>query len=445
MAEASASRPRWAIAVIAVSALVLLGAGGWWVVDRRAPDPVLASATDEFAPAEAEAAPATTADATVEPVAMPWTTYGYDPGRTRWNPALTHRPPFEEQWIFRSRNLLEFPPVVADGRMFVAQLKGRFAAVDTATGKVLWQYETGHCSAASAAIDGDTVVAAFMAPYPCPKGEPGIGGFVVAWDVATGAERWRVDLPPVESSPLIIDGVVYVGDWDGVVHALDLATGATVWETRTDAQIVSSASWIEPELAPGGRAAIAIGTNGGSVYALDAATGEERWRGEGQEYFYATPTVAYGRVYAANTDGWVYAYGAKSGRLLWRQQAGTYVYTAPVAAENVIYVGTYDGYIVAFDAGTGAELWRADAPGAVHGAPTLMAGLLYFSTCKGCGQNGVRAAKTGDSGTYAMDIATREIVWRFDDGQYSPVVADERLVYLVGKGVVRGMLPATAP
>lgn len=443
MADAAGSRPRWAIATIVVSALVLLGAGGWWVLDRRSPDPVLASATDEFAPAaeEADAAGATTG-AVDEP--MPWVTYGYDPGRTRWNPALDHRPPFEEQWVFRSRNLLEFPPVVADGRMFVAQLKGRFAAVDTATGDVIWEKQTGHCSAASAAIDGATVIAAFMAPYPCPKGEPGIGGFVVAWDAATGEERWRVDLPPVESSPLIVDGVAYVGDWDGVVHALDVATGASLWTTATDAQIVSSASWISAEFG-GGRPAIAIGTNGGSVYALDAATGEVRWRGEGQEYFYATPTVAYGRVYAANTDGWVYAYGAKTGRLLWRQQAGTYVYTAPVAARNVIYVGTYDGYVVAFDAGTGAERWRAEAPGAIHGAPTLMAGLLYFSTCKGCGQNGVREAKTGDSGTYAMDIDTREIVWRFDDGQYSPVVADERLVYLVGKGVVRGMLPAAAP
>ena len=47
-----------------------------------------------------------------------------------------------------------------------------------------------------------------------------------------------------------------------------------------------------------------------------------------REYFYATPTVAYGRVYIGNTDGTLYAFGARTGHLLWAQHAGTYVYSA---------------------------------------------------------------------------------------------------------------------
>ena len=96
---------------------------------------------------------------------------------------------------------------------------------------------------------------------------------------------------------------------------------------------------------------------------------------------------------------------------------------------------------MAYDAGTGSELWRFEAPGAVHGAPTLMDGLLYFSTCEGCGQNGVRASKSGPSDTYALDIATRKIVWTFPDGQYSPVVADNERVYATGKGTIYGLRP----
>jgi len=104
----------------------------------------------------------------------------------------------------------------------------------------------------------------------------------------------------------------------------------------------------------------------------------------------------------------------------------------------VIYIGTYDGNIIAFDAATGDRLWTAPAPGAVHGAPVLMDGLLYFSTCSGCGQNGVRGAKAGPDGIHAMDITTHQIVWSDTDGKYSPLVADETHVYLIGAGSIRG-------
>ena len=146
--------------------------------------------------------------------------------------------------------------------------------------------------------------------------------------------------------------------------------------------------------------------------------------GTGREYFYATPTVAYGRVFASNTDGTVYAFGAGTGNLLWARHVGTYVYTAPAVWEQKVYVGTYDGKFYALDAATGDTRWVREMPAAVHGAPTVMDGLVYLSTCGSCGQKGVRSAKKGPNGTYALDARTGKLVWRFPDGQYSPLVAD---------------------
>ena len=432
--------------------LVGLGAVGvWWASGQVAPAEVVGNTTEEFIAPTPEAEETTTAVAETTPT-TPWPTYGFDNARTGWNPDLRHRPPFTERWMFRSKSLLEFPPVVADGRLFVGQLRGRFYAVDTGTGRTIWEKDTGHCSAASPAYAAGVVYAAFLAPYPCPKGQPGTGGFVVAFDAASGAELWRRTMSPVESSPLVIDNTVYVGAWDAKVYALDATTGATKWETTTDAQIVASASWVD-SATTGGAPAITIGTNGGTLYQLDAATGRVNWSAESnsrfggaREYFYATPTVAYGRIFVGNTDGWMYAYGAKTGKLLWAKEAGTYVYTAAVAANGVIYIGTYDGFVIAYNAGTGDELWRLEVPGAVHGAPVLMDGLLYFSTCAGCGRNGVRGAKSGPDHTYAIDVETRTIVWDRRGGKYSPVVADEQRVYLVGVGVIWGMTsPVTSP
>ncbi|MGA0121853.1 MAG: PQQ-binding-like beta-propeller repeat protein [Gaiellales bacterium] len=434
---------RWGLIGVGLLAVIAaLGAGTWFALGAMEPEEVEGSATVEFTPP-----PATLTVEETDPVA-PWPTYGFDDARTRWNPDLEHRPPYTERWRFRSRSLLEFPPVVADGRLFVGQLRGRFYAVDTSTGGTIWEKDTGHCSAASPAYADGVVYAAFLADHPCPKGEFQDGGFVVAWDAASGAELWRVEMAPVESSPLVVDDTVYVGAWDAKVYALDARTGVERWSTELDAQIVASATLIAPEQA-GDRAAITIGTNGGTLYALDAETGAINWEarsndhiGSGREYFYATPTVAYGRVYVGNTDGWMYAYGAQSGNLLWAKQAGSYVYTAAAVADEVVYIGTYDGYVIAYDAATGAERWRVEMPGAVHGAPTLMAGLLYVSTCSGCGQNGVRESKRGPDATYAIDVTTREIVWEFPAGKYSPIVADTERVYLVGTGVVFGLDPS---
>ena len=438
-------QPNWRRIIIVVSVLVVLvGVGGWFAYANSKPTEISGNTTEEYIAATTS----TGATTTVAPVAMPWPTYGFDPGRSHWNPYLRHRPPYTQEWVFHALSLVEFPPVVDDGRLFVANLHGHFFAIDAATGKRLWHKPTGHCSAASPTVADGIVYAAFLQLYPCAKGDFSGNGFLYAWDAATGRRIWAAETTPIETSPLVVDGSVYVGGWDGMVYSFDAKTGALRWKTQTDAQITSSASYVDATQT-GSTPAIVIGTNGGSVYEFDAATGAIRWQaqsndrlGSGREYFYATPTVAYGRVFIGNTDGWMYAYGAQTGKLLWAKAAGTYIYTAAVAADNVIYIGTYDGFIIAYDAGTGSELWRFEAPGAVHGAPTLMDGLLYFSTCASCGRNGVRSSKSGPAGTYALDIETRKIVWSFPDGQYSPIIADNERVYLAGRGLIYGLRPA---
>ena len=145
--------------------------------------------------------------------------------------------------------------------------------------------------------------------------------------------------------------------------------------------------------------------------------------------------MAYGRVFIPNTDGTVYAFGAKTGNLLWAQRAGTYVYTAPAVWEKTVYVGSYDGNVYALDAATGDVRWRFDSPSAVHGAPTVMAGLIYFANCGTCGRNATRYVERGaPRETFALNARTGKLVWTYPDGKWSPIVADEERVYLVGAG-----------
>jgi outer membrane protein assembly factor BamB len=281
-----------------------------------------------------------------------------------------------------------------------------------------------------------------MANRPCVKNDPRARGGIVALDAKTGRIKWRFAAGAVESAPLLVGHVLYFGAWDRRVYALNVSRKRhrLIWSHPVDDKVVGA-----PAYANG---AVYVGTNGGRVFALGGRTGVERWHAESfsrfgrREYFYATPAVAYGRVFIGNTDGTVYAYGATTGHLLWARQAGTYVYSAPSVWRNLVFVGTWDGYFSAIDARTGDFRWRFHAPGGIMGASTVLDGLVYFSTYGRFTQSHLRRVASGPRGTFALNARTGDLVWRFHDGHYSPVVADSRRIYVAGMYRFYALIPA---
>ena len=119
------------------------------------------------------------------------------------------------------------------------------------------------------------------------------------------------------------------------------------------------------------------------MYAVWARTGRERWStgtsgskfGFAAGNFYSTPAVAFGRVYAGNTDSKVYSFGAQNGdprlvevdrrlRLLLARPSRTSPGTKPT-----VYIGSYDGNLYALDARTGSTRWTAPRRRAHLGRP----------------------------------------------------------------------------
>jgi outer membrane protein assembly factor BamB len=436
--------------LIGIGALVVLAGGAtgaWYYHDQTRTREKVGSPTTEFV----TTAPVVKKRPVKSIETVPWPIYGYDPARTHDPIQFKLSPPYRKIWTLRVGNTIEFPPVVGYGLVFVNQFRGRFFAVNAVTGKRQWRKHFHHCGAASPAIGKNIVYQAYMQAYPCrrfPRSQP---GFIVAILFRgrhgnlfhRGKILWRFRTGAVESSPLLLNGILYFGSWDHHVYALDVRRRTRPrlrWRVDVGSEVDSSPSYA------GGR--IYVGTNAGHVVALDARTGREVWRSSSysrfgrREYFYATPSVAYGRVYIGNTDGTMYAYGARTGHLLWAQHAGSYVYTAAAIWRREVIIGTYDGHLIAYNVATGRELWRHEAPASIHGAPTVLNGIVYFSTCGTCGLHGSRYAKPGPRATYGLDARTGRLLWRFSDGQYSPVVADTERIYVAGRTHVYGFVPA---
>jgi outer membrane protein assembly factor BamB len=396
------------------AAVVAAGVAGVVIYHRWNPADVRGSPTVEFEPKDVPPPP--TKKRTLH---ASWPTYGFDARRLRVAESSRLRPPFRLTWTFHAGALLEFPPAIADGRLYLPTFDGRLYAIDPQTGKPSWRFDSNRCAWASPAVVAGVVYETFLnRARNCNVAANPRDGEVVALDARSGDLRWRTRLESTESSPLVADGAVYVGDWSGRVYALDARTGRIRWRLRTDAAVKGSVAMAK------GR--IFVGSYDGHVYSADARTGRLHWRSSGLARlgglgrFYSTPAVAYGRVYIGSTDGRVYSFGAATGELRWAHATGGYVYSSPAVWRRLVLIGSYDGWFYALDAATGDVRWRFHANGPISGSPSVIAGNVYFSTLR--------------QRTYAVDARTGRLVWSFPDGKYSPAVVDEKRLYLVGYG-----------
>jgi outer membrane protein assembly factor BamB len=390
--------------------------------ERHQSADVRGSSTVEFVPEEPPSPPPA-----VKPQGIVWPFFGYsEPQRRFVRSGL--RPPFRRLWVFRAHDLLEFPPAIAYGRLYIADNDGDFYSLVAKSGRVRWRRRLHRCTAASPAVAGGLVFQTFLNPNPCNSDRTDVPGMVTAYDARTGRLRWRRLIGPTETSPLVAGGSVYVGDWRGTVYALAARTGRVRWTYQTGGAVKGAAALA------GGR--LYVGSYDHHVYSLDARTGKLIWRASAQARlgsqgtFYSTPAVAYGRVYIGSTDGKVYSFGAASGKLRWSQSTGGYVYGSPAVWQRRVFVGSHSGSFYALDAATGDVVWEFAAGGRISGSATVLGRFVYFSTL--------------DGRTYALDRRTGRRVWSFPDGKYTPVVADSarKRVYLVGYTRLYALAPA---
>lgn len=406
------------LVVLAAVAVLLGGALAAFVIHREQESGnIRGSSTEEYVPTAPAPPPA--------PAAVPWPTYGYDRQRTRDAP-LALRPPYRLVWRYHAGSLVEFPPSIGYHRLFFSTNSGNLTAISARTGKRAWIRRVHRCVAASPTLGPHahgTVYAVFLNRPPCNA--TGGSGEILAASVGHGKIHWTRRIGPSESSPLLLGDHLYTGDWNGDVWAFDADNGRLLWRTRTDGAVKGALA------AAGGR--LYVGTYSGHVYCLAARTGRVLWRSGSQprlyggSQFYSTPTVSYGRVYIGSTDHRVYSYGATTGRLVWSHATGNYVYASPAVSRQLVLIGSYDGWFYALDAASGDLRWRFHANGPISGSATVIGNVVYFATLK--------------QRTYALDVRTGRQVWTYPDGKYTPAVAVPGRFFLVGYGVVYGMVP----
>jgi len=266
-------------------------------------------------------------------------------------------------------------PAVANGAVFVGAADTLYA-FDATTGRPLWSKATGNI------LQGWPVVDAGLVYISSQDGN------VYALRQATGAPAWTAPLalggePAVATTALAIaGGLLYIGAGQSL-YAFDATTGHLVWRIAAPGGLSNSAPVV-------GDGIIYIGGFDGRLYALNAETGASLWSALTGNVINGSAAVAYGLVYIGSGDGVIYAYHATTGKLAWKRNVGGVIFTSDAVANGVVYATTACDcgadpakFLFALDAATGAILWNY-APGyPVYSSPTVADGYLYASAYTG--------------------------------------------------------------
>ena len=302
-------------------------------------------------------------------------------------------------------------------------------------------------------------------------------GYLEALDAATGKVDWRFDT--VRSKTLWGNPTVNSGGGAWYPPAIDTRRGIVYWGVANPAPFVGTPQYPNGSSRPGAN----LYTD--SMVALSASTGKLLWyhqvfphddydRDEVQAMLAPVARAVDGSnqvAISSGKGGYVLGLNPFTGKLLWKTAVGIHhdgdlprltgpttvlpgtfggVLTPPASADGVVYVaalnapstlepnktayfggkvGSMDGDVVAMSARTGKILWNTTVPGDPTGGVTIVNNLVLTATYQGK--------------VLALNRATGSVVWSYDepdvingwmsivgDQIYVPIGSPARLVAL---------------
>lgn len=287
----------------------------------------------------------------------------------------------------------------------------------------------------------------------------GLDGPVYALELATGKTVWKFETEAgVKAAPAYRDGKLYVGDLDGRFYCLDAATGKQLWGYETNAEIDSGANFF------GDR--VIVGSQDATLYCLDANTGKEVWQHQINDQIRCFPTIVGDRCFLAGCDGELHVITLEKGERIgavpieaptgctpavlgdmlyfgtegesflavnWKDLEVAWKYRHPqrrfayrssaAVTQDAVVVGNQGKMLLALDPATGKQLWAYNTRTGIQCSPVITtsaefpAGVAYSGTTRGV--------------LFGVSVKDGKQVWEYEAGGGfigSPAVASQRMV-----------------
>lgn len=248
-------------------------------------------------------------------------------------------------------------PVVNGGRVYAADVeKGELVALDANSGSELWSVETELRLSGGPGFGEGTLAVGSL------KGD------VIAFNPDTGSERWRAKVSSeVISTPAIANGIVVVRSNDGRVFGYGVTDGERRWIYDRGVPSLTLRGNGSPLVVEG---VAYLGYDNGQVVALRIEDGVQLWEqtvaiGEGRTELDRMVDIDgemvadSGELFAASFNGQVLGIALEGGRPLWNREVSSFAGLA-LGGEKIL-LSDRDGTVWALDRSTGSALWKQEA------------------------------------------------------------------------------------
>ncbi|BDP31209.1 outer membrane protein assembly factor BamB [Vibrio vulnificus] len=237
----------------------------------------------------------------------------------------------------------------AYGHVYIGSENGDLIALDEATGEVSWRISVvGEILAKPVAENGLVIVNTS-------------NGVLMAFDQDNGEQKWTIstEVPNLtlrgDSTPTAVSGGVFWGTANGRLAAAIVERGQLIWQqpvgTPKGATEIDRLVDVDSSPIVLGGMLYVVGYNG-QLIALDLRSGNAVWK---RNYSSAIDMATDGsRLFVVTDKDHVVAVDARSGTELWQNEQLEYrLLTAPVMVNNYLVVGDSQGYLHWLDRTTG--------------------------------------------------------------------------------------------
>jgi outer membrane protein assembly factor BamB len=316
------------------------------------------------------------------------------------------------------------------------------AAVWPASGPpILWHKDVGEGFAAPVVASGKLIL------FHRVAGKEVIDCF----NAVSGEKIWSYDYPTTyrddfgfdegpRSAPAIADGAVFTFGAQGVLTAVELATGKKRWSVPTNAQFGVKKGFFGAAGSPlveDGKVLVHVGGPNAGIVAFDAKTGAVVWKATNDEASYSSPTVAtiggarhaffFTRAGLVDLDP---ANGQVRFSFPWRSRSSASVNAAtPLVIGNQVFVSASYGtgaILIDVNGSAYSKIWSSDDTMSNHYSTCVYRdGFLY----------GFHGRQEEGQALRCVQLRTGKVMWDVDSyGAGTVTLAGNRLFILRENG-----------
>ncbi len=261
----------------------------------------------------------------------------------------------ETIWELYNKTPIRIAPIGGDGKIFVQTIDNNVVAINAYNGKEVWRY--------SSSVEGTTLVNGGAPAYSSELDVLVVGlnnGEIRALKASTGSPLWSdylismdtnklmSNINTIHANPIINNEVLYAASNNNLLVAINLRTGARIWEKEIN--VIS-----QPYVAGNYMFLLA---NQANLIAIELKTGEIIWNSNipaGEEdtseisnIKNVGPILVSNRLIVSNSNGYNFYISPYTGNVLGYKKLENGSNLSPIVANGQVIMTTNNANIIAY-------------------------------------------------------------------------------------------------